>query len=87
MRRTTGGGGSSRGGGKNFIVQESQSSRNHGRFGGGVGGSGYDRFGDDAHSDRILLNEVAGGMRNNRKGVGPFPPPNAIAVERRFEVF
>ena len=46
---------------------------------------GYDWFTDGNNSDRILLNEVAGGRRTEGSGI-PFPPANAISVERRIEV-
>ena len=47
--------------------------------------SGYNRFIDDANSDKILLNEVAGGTRTESNGARPIPL-NAISVERRIEV-
>ena len=46
---------------------------------------GYNRFIDDNNSDRILLNEVAGGKRTKSDEARPIPP-NAISVERRIEI-
>ena len=47
--------------------------------------SNYNRFIDDANSDKILLSEVAGGTRTESNGARPIPL-NAISVERRIEV-
>ena len=46
---------------------------------------GYNRFIDDNNSEKILLNEVAGGGRTESKGARSIPP-NAISVERRIEI-
>ena len=43
------------------------------------------RLTDDNNSDKILLNEIAGGRRTEGSGIG-FPPANVISVERRIEV-
>ena len=42
-------------------------------------------FTDNNNSDRILLNEIAGGRRTEGSEIR-FPPTNAISVERQIEV-
>ena len=43
------------------------------------------RLTDDNNSDKILLNEIAGGRRTEGSEIR-FPPANVISVERRIEV-
>ena len=60
-----------------FVQDSSHSGYRDGR-------SGYNRFADD-NSDKILLNEIAGGRRKESNEIALIPP-NAIAVERRIEI-